>query len=63
MVKGCSHALAAKYYFIASKEIAILLDALFLASFPDEHGRYKEAFEAGVWQAEDPGPWLGRVIV
>lgn len=36
---------------------------MFKASFPKEYQRYKKAFDAGVWLAQDPGPWLGRAIV
>lgn len=55
--------MATRYYFIASKEVAIFLDALFKVAFPKEHKRYAEAFKAGRWECSDPGPWLGRAIV
>ena len=56
-------ALAVKYYFGATADVAIFLDAYFAVAFPEEHKRYKEAFAAGVWHQEDPGPWLGHAIV
>lgn len=31
--------------------------------FPEWYDIYQEAFEAGVWFADDPGPFLGRAIV
>jgi hypothetical protein len=63
MSHGSNKSLAVKYYFQATKNLAVLLDAYFAASFPEEHKRYVEAFKAGVWEDEDPGPWLGRAIV
>jgi hypothetical protein len=36
---------------------------MFSEFFPEEYEKYKEAFDAGVWIEQDPGPWLGRVIV
>jgi len=35
----------------------------FKTVFPDWYNIYEEAFEAGVWFADDPGPFLGRAIV
>lgn len=36
---------------------------MFEATFPDLYGEYQEAFEAGVWLQEDPGPFIGRAII
>jgi hypothetical protein len=36
---------------------------MFKVLFPDVYERYKAAFDAGVWEKDDPGPWLGRAVV
>lgn len=46
-----------------SKSIAESIAAMFEVSFPGWYKRYREAFEAGVWLREDPGPFLGRAII
>jgi hypothetical protein len=63
MVKGSHAAMAVRYYYMATAEVALVLESYFAAAFPTEHAQYKEAFAAGVWLTEDPGPWLGRAIV
>jgi hypothetical protein len=63
MIKNCHCALAVKYYFMATWEVAEILKAYFKIAFPEEYLRYQDAFEAGIWEKEDTGPWLGRVIV
>ena len=63
MCKGSYSALAVNYYFRATADVAIFLDAYFAVAFPMEHTTYKEAFAAGVWLPEDPGPLLGQAIV
>ncbi|KAG1719118.1 hypothetical protein EDB19DRAFT_1837036 [Suillus lakei] len=35
----------------------------FLLAYPDDFKIYQKAFDAGVWEVADPGPWLGRAIV
>ena len=35
----------------------------FKRCFPDWYHAYSQAFEAGVWLADDPGPFLGRAII
>jgi hypothetical protein len=40
-----------------------MLSAYFAVAFPEEHKKYQQAFKAGVWLSEDPGPWLGCAIV
>lgn len=54
---------AVAWYQLGTRDLAAFLSALFKASFPEYHERYKAAFAAGVWVAEDPGPWLGRAVV
>ena len=63
MCKGSYASLAVNYYFRATANIASFLGAYFEVAFPEEYIRYKNAFAAGVWLPEDPGPWLGRAIV
>jgi len=36
---------------------------MFKAAFPEHYEQYREAFKAGVWFPEDPGPFLGRSVV
>lgn len=36
---------------------------MFEAAFPKVYAQYREAFDAGVWFNEDPGPFLGRSVV
>jgi hypothetical protein len=59
MCKGSHVAVAVKHYFQATASIATFLGTYFAIAFPEEHKKYKEAFAAGVWLEDDPGPWLG----
>lgn len=43
--------------------MAIILAAYFAALYPKYYRKYKAAFDAGVWIKQDPGPFIGRVIV
>jgi len=36
---------------------------MFEAAFPQYYAKYREAFDAGVWFTNDPGPFLGRSII
>src|SRR6202453_4889856 len=63
MIRGCHTALAVKYYYTVTCDVSELLGTYFLVAFPKEHARYREAFDAGVWHLEDPGPWLSRALV
>jgi len=36
---------------------------MFEMAFPDHYAKYRDAFKAGVWLSEDPGPFLARSIV
>jgi hypothetical protein len=36
---------------------------MFQAVFPEWYEKYKEAFAAGVWLQNDPGPFLGRAVI
>jgi len=63
MCKGSHSSLAVKWYFRATAEVAEILNAYFAVAFPEQHAAYRQAFNAGVWVTEDPGPWLGRAIV
>ena len=55
--------MAVKRYFEGSRPVAVYLSACFQVAFPDHYRKYKKAFDAGIWMAEDPGPWLGRAII
>lgn len=50
-------------YYKATKHLARRLSAMFEVLMPECYNTYKDAFEAGVWSDDDPGPWLGRAIV
>lgn len=50
-------------YFLDSQPVALYLGRCFEVAFPDYYRKYKTAFEAGKWIAEDPGLWLERAIV
>ena len=63
MCHGSHAALAVRWYYRATAKVAAMLSAYFQVSFPEEYAKYRNAFEAGVWIREDPGPWLGRAIV
>jgi hypothetical protein len=63
MFRGSRAGLGVKYYFKATRKVALLLGTYFSIAFPDHYLKYKEAFEAGFWYSEDPGPWLGRALV
>lgn len=43
--------------------MASVLGRYFEALFPDYYAQYEQAFKAGRWIAEDPGPFIGRAIV
>jgi hypothetical protein len=54
---------AIKGYYKATEMLAKHLAVWFEVLMPECYARYKDAFDAGVWMEEDPGPWLGRAIV
>jgi len=43
--------------------VACTIGFTFKAVFLEWYDRYQQAFEAGVWFADDPGPFLGRALV
>lgn len=62
-LRGCQAAMAANWYYKATREVAELLAAYFERAYPEYYEKYCEAFAAGIWNLEDPGPWLGRALV
>ena len=50
-------------YYSLSESVARTIALAFKMVFPDFYRTYKQAFEAGVWFSDDPGPFLGRAIV
>jgi len=54
---------AAKWYLLATREVALTLAGIFSVCFLKYYEMYKEAFDAGIWTSADPGPWLGRAVV
>lgn len=54
-------AVGSHYYLTQS--VARTVALAFKAVFPHWYDVYQEAFEAGVWFADDPGPFLGRAVV
>lgn len=55
--------MATNWWYAATQELSIYLSAIFERTFPEEYIQYKSAFGAGKWFTDDPGPWLGHVIV
>jgi hypothetical protein len=58
-----TRASAVRYYLVATAPLAKQLAVMFEVCFPREYQNYKAAVDAGVWHAEDPGPWLVRAII
>jgi hypothetical protein len=56
MLRNHHVAIIVKYYFKATAPIGEFLGTDFAKAWPEE---YQEAFKAGVWYEENPGPWLG----
>lgn len=50
-------------YYNATAPVARALSILFETVFPEIYREYREAFEAGVWLSDDPGPFLGRAVI
>ncbi|KAF8870294.1 hypothetical protein BD779DRAFT_1479054 [Infundibulicybe gibba] len=46
-----------------SEMIARSLGVMFSVLMPEVFKTYEKAFAAGIWEAADPGPWIGRAIV
>ncbi|KAG2359430.1 hypothetical protein BDR07DRAFT_1292300 [Suillus spraguei] len=63
MFRNAQVALAVRWYMKRTSKLASTLKEMFKAAYPEEFIIYENAFNAGVWEAEDPGPWLGRAIV
>jgi hypothetical protein len=61
--KTSRRAMAVRWYFRATRPIAIILAEYFRVCFPEQFRTYEAAFRAGVWEQADPGPFLGRAIV
>lgn len=51
------------WYYRATAPVVRILAAMFRTLLPDVFKRYHDAFEAGIWELDDPGPWLGRAII
>ena len=63
MTRTSSASQAVRRYFRATSALARYLAELFKVAFPDYYASYSKAFEAGRWEEQDPGPFLGRAIV
>ena len=50
-------------YFRLSRPIALYIKEMFKVAYPSYYPKYEKAFEAGVYERQDPGPFLGRAIV
>ncbi|KAF8232938.1 hypothetical protein L208DRAFT_1269430, partial [Tricholoma matsutake] len=62
-LQGCQATMAVKWYYQVTEEVAHLLSAYFKKAFLEYHRQYSKAFSAGIWNLEDPGPWLGHALV
>jgi hypothetical protein len=63
MFRSCSAAQGLDWYYEATKPVVEHLDLMFKVSFPVQYQEYQAAFDAGQFVRNNPGPWLGRVIV
>jgi hypothetical protein len=54
---------AIRWYYETTKIVGQILGVMFKAIYPAIYDKYMAAFQAGVWEKADPGPWLGRAIV
>ncbi|KAF8055954.1 hypothetical protein FPV67DRAFT_1416497 [Lyophyllum atratum] len=61
--KSGTGAAAIKAHYLQTALLAETLGIWFRKLFPAEYAKFVQAFEAGVWVSEDPGPWLGRALV
>lgn len=50
-------------YYTLTQDVAEAIAIMFEAGFPEVYKEYRQAFDAGVWVEEDPGPFLGRAII
>ncbi|KAJ3526864.1 hypothetical protein NMY22_g10000 [Coprinellus aureogranulatus] len=55
--------LATCNYYLASRPTILEVNDRFKLAFPKYHAKYKEAFDAGVVNLFDDGPFLGRTLV
>ena len=55
--------LAVSNYFLETQATAKEVSDRFAAAFPEFFEQYRLAFEAGVANTLDPGPFLGRALV
>ncbi|KAG1725983.1 hypothetical protein EDB19DRAFT_1592285, partial [Suillus lakei] len=63
MFRNAQVALAVRWYMKRTSKLALVLKEMFKVAYPDDFKIYQKAFDAGVWEVADPGPWLGRAIV
>lgn len=63
MLRTSQGAMAVNHYFYSTRVLALYLAECFKVAFPDIYVKYAKAFDAGVWNENDPGPWIGRAIV
>jgi hypothetical protein len=63
MFRNAQVALAVRWYMKRTSKLALTLKEMFKVAYPKDFEVYEKAFNAGVWEAADPGPWLGRAIV
>ncbi|TFK58484.1 hypothetical protein BDN72DRAFT_782036 [Pluteus cervinus] len=61
--KKQNHLDALSQYLERSGEITQFLDCFLEKINPDVHKEYRNAFNAGVWDTADTGPWLGRALL
>jgi hypothetical protein len=50
-------------YYKLTRDVAEAIAVMFEAGFPEVYRKCRQAFDAGVWLKEDPGPFLGRAII
>jgi len=50
-------------YYGFTADVANMIVIMFKAAFPKVYAQYHQAFNAGVWLQEDPGLFLGCLVV
>jgi len=54
---------AVKSFLSRTKETVQFISTFFARAFPAHHELFTAAFNAGVYDTRDPGPFLGRALV
>ena len=61
--KNATVNLHTRLWFRVTRKLALQLSAAFKIFMPKKYAEFRRAFLSGRWFMEDPGPFLGRVLV